>query len=65
MAAVEKAIVAHDDYEGTECEGNNSKVDEGALVGLMKHVLGMQGISSALLERRAGGPRLPAASGEA
>ena len=45
MAAVEKAIVAHDDYERTECEGNNSKVDEGALVGLMKHVLGTHGIS--------------------
>ena len=45
MAAVEKAIVAHDDYERTECEGNNSKVNEGALVGLMKHVLGTHGIS--------------------
>ena len=45
MAAVEKAIVAHDDYERTECEGNNSKVDEGVLVGLMKHVLGTHGIS--------------------
>ena len=42
---MEKAIVSHDDYEGTECEGNNSKVDEGALVGLMKHVLGTHGIS--------------------
>ena len=40
---MEKAIVAHDDYERTECEENNSKVDEGALVGLMKHVLGTHG----------------------
>ena len=42
---MEKAIVAHDDYERTKCEGNNSKVDEGALVGLVKHVLGTHGIS--------------------
>jgi len=48
MAAVEDvlcAIVAHDDYEKSECEGPDSKVDEGVLVALMKFVLGKHGVS--------------------
>ena len=38
-----KAAVTN--VEKAECEGSDSKVDEGKLVGLMKYVLGMQGIS--------------------
>ena len=45
VAAVEKAIAAHYEYEKVECEGSDSKVDEKKLVGLTKHALDMQGVS--------------------
>jgi hypothetical protein len=37
--------MAHDEYEKAECEGADSKVDEGVLVALFKFVLGKHGIS--------------------
>lgn len=43
--AKECAIMAHDEYEKAECEGADSKVDEGVLVALFKFVLGKHGIS--------------------
>ena len=45
VTAVERAIVAHDEFEKAECEGLDSKVDEGVLVALFKVVLGKHGVN--------------------
>ena len=45
VEALEKAIGAHDEYERVDCEGPDSRVDSGALVDLMKFVLGKHGIN--------------------
>ena len=45
VVAVETAIKAHHEYDEAECEGPDSKEDDGELVALMKYVLNVHGIS--------------------